>query len=163
MKSSCLLLIAAFLFSLHAQAGKCEMNSVNASANHLTIYFSANNDSEKIIELENSWTKALVKQDEKTFEKLLATGFVYSENDQTFTREEVLKELQSGNDKVELANNEDLHVYLFAGTAIVTGWMQVKGKNADGSFEHRYRFTDTWMKIKGGWQLIGAHDYIAPK
>ena len=74
----------------------------------------------------------------------------------------VLKDLKSGNDKIESAHNDDLHVYLFNGTAIVTGWMTVKGKNSDGVFEHRYRFTDTWMKIKGDWQLIGAHDYITP-
>jgi len=53
-----------------------------------------------------------------------------------------------------------MQVHLYGGTALITGWLIVKGKNAGGSFERRYRFTDVWMKTKGDWQIIGAHDFI---
>ena len=117
-------------------------------------------DSAAIIELENSWAKALIQHDEKTFDKLLEKGFVYSENDITYTREQVLQGLTTTTDKIESAYNENMQVHLFEATAIVTGWLIVKGKSADVPFEHRYRFTDVWMKTKKDWKIVGAHDYI---
>ena len=31
-----------------------------------------------------------------------------------------------------------------------------------GAFERRYRFTDTWVKRGGRWQIVAAQDYVAP-
>jgi len=47
-------------------------------------------------------------------------------------------------------------------TAIVTGWLVVRGRGANGAFDRRYRFTDTWVKRAGRWQIVAAQDYVAP-
>ena len=119
-----------------------------------------NNDSTMLLQFENSLAKCYVQFDAKTFDKLVAKDFIYSENDQTYSREQVVKQLSATTEKIESAQNEDLHVYLYGSTALITGWLVIKGKNAEGAFERHYRFTDVWMKKKGGWQIIGAHDFI---
>jgi len=119
-------------------------------------------DARTLLQLEDSWAVALVRRDGATFRRLLADGFVYTENDRTSTREEVLHEAEAGSDKVEAAHNEDMRVYRFGPTAAVTGWLIVRGRGADGPFDRRYRFTDTWVRRGGRWQIVAAHDYLAP-
>src|SRR6185503_6293888 len=50
---------------------------------------------QELLRLEDSWTAALVKRDRATFERLLAPRFVYSEDDKTFARDAVMRDLVS--------------------------------------------------------------------
>ncbi len=120
-------------------------------------------DSTALIKLEDDWARALVRRDTVVFQRLLAPGFVYSENDVTMSRDDVLRSIVSGPDTVTAAGNEDMQVHRFGTTAVVTGWLVVRGRGpgGGGSFERRYRYTDTWMKRGGRWQIVGAHDYLA--
>ena len=120
-------------------------------------------DSAALVKLEDDWARALVRRDTVVFQRLLAPGFVYSENAQTMSRADVLRGVVSGPDTVEAAANEDMKVHRFGTTALVTGWLVVRGRGPDGAFERRYRYTDTWMKRGNTWQIVGAHDYLAPK
>jgi hypothetical protein len=43
------------------------------------------------IQLEDQWTNALVKRDARTFDRLLAPGFVYTEDASVMNRSEVIK------------------------------------------------------------------------
>ena len=47
-------------------------------------------DERTLLRLEDDWASALVKRDGVTFERLLADGFVYTENDQIMDRRAVL-------------------------------------------------------------------------
>src|SRR3982750_15588 len=58
--------------------------------------------------LEGGWTRALVRRDARTFDRLLAPRFVYTENDQVMTREELIRAVVAGSDTVESAGNEDI-------------------------------------------------------
>jgi hypothetical protein len=118
----------------------------------------------ELIRLENQWTTGLVKRDRALFEKLLAPKFVYTENDQLMSRADVLHEVAEGSDRVTAAHNEGMVVHEYApNAAVVTGWLIVSGKGKSGTFTHRYRFTDTWVKGDQGWQIVAAQDYLAPK
>jgi len=118
-----------------------------------------------LLGLEDEWAAALVRRDAATFGRLLADGFIYTENDRTSTRDAVLRDIVAGPDTVEAARNEDMRVYRFGTTAVVTGWLVVRGHGAGGPFERRYRFTDTWVRRggrEGRWQVVAAHDYVVP-
>ena len=117
---------------------------------------------DEILRLEDEFAAGLVRRDEAVLRRLLADGFVYSENDRTMSRDTLIEELIGGTERVEAARNEDLEVHSFGETAVVTGWLVVRGKGAGGPFDRRYRFTDTWQRRRGRWQLIGAHDYLVP-
>lgn len=114
--------------------------------------------------LENQWAAGLVTRDRALFDKLLASKFIYTENDKLTTREQVLNDVSSGPDTVTAAHNEGMAVHEFgAVTAVVTGWLIVEGRSHGAPFTHRYRFTDTWVKRKAGWEIVAAQDYLAPK
>jgi hypothetical protein len=118
----------------------------------------------ELTRLENAWASGLVKRDRPLFERLLAKRFVYTENDKLMSRGELLRDIVSGTDTVTAARNEDMEVHQFgAVTAVVTGWLIVSGRGASGPFTRRYRFTDTWVKRDGRWQIVAAQDYLAPK
>jgi len=119
-------------------------------------------DTRALLRLEDDWARALVKRDTVVFARLLAAGFVYTEDDKTMDRATVLHEVGSGSDTVTAAHNEDMQVHRFGATALVTGWLIVQGRGSNGSFDRRYRFTDTWVKGGGRWQIVGAQDYLVP-
>lgn len=119
-------------------------------------------DDRALLELEDQWAAAVVKRDSATFERLLAPGFVYSEDDRTMSRDQVLREIVSGADTVQSAHNEDMRVHHFGPTAVVTGWLVLRGRGAAGPFDRRFRYTDTWARRDGQWQIVAAHDYLVP-
>ena len=115
-------------------------------------------DSRALITLEDRWAAALVKRDRAAFERMLAPQFVYTENAQLMDRAAVLTSLVSG-DTVTAAHNDSMVVHRYgAVTAVVTGWLVVEGRD----YVHRYRFTDTWVKRSGRWQIVAAQDYLMP-
>jgi hypothetical protein len=113
------------------------------------------------IQLEDRWTTALVKRDVHTFDQLLATNFVYTENASVMNRGEVIKSV-TGPDKVEWARNEGMRLHDFGDVQVITGVLHLKGKGRKGSFDRRYQFTDTWQRRNGRWQIIAAQDYLIP-
>jgi ketosteroid isomerase-like protein len=113
--------------------------------------------------LEEEWTRALVRRDAATFDRLLAPGFVYTENDQVMTREELIRGVVSGSDTVQSAGNEDMRAYVHGATAIITGWLLAQGRGPSGPFNRRYRYTDTWLYRDGRWRVIAAQDYLVPE
>ena len=119
-------------------------------------------DARTLLALEDQWATALVRRDSATFERLLAPGFVYTENDQMTTREALLRDIVSGADTAEAARNEGMVVHPFGSTAVVTGWLIVRGHNPGGPFDRHYRFTDTWVHRNNRWQIVAAQDYVAP-
>ena len=114
--------------------------------------------------LENQWASGLVKRDRALFERLLAPRFVYTENDKLSRRADVLHDVAEGTDTTTAAHNEGMEVHQFGPTtAVVTGWLIVRGRGTGGPFLHRYRFTDTWVKGSAGWQIVAAQDYLMPR
>ncbi|MFL5574646.1 MAG: nuclear transport factor 2 family protein [Gemmatimonadaceae bacterium] len=120
-------------------------------------------DARALLRLEDQWAAAVVKRDGATFQRLLAPGFVYTENDQTMSRDDVLRSVTAGSDSVTEAHNEGMQVHAYGpATAVVTGWLAMRGRGSGGPFDRRYRFTDTWVKSGGRWRIVAAHDYLGP-
>ena len=115
-----------------------------------------------LLALEDQWASAVVKRDGATFERLLAPGFVYTEDDRMVGREQVLHDVVAGADTVREAHNEEMEVHAFGPAAVVTGWLVLRGRGAAGAFDRRYRFTDTWVRQGGGWRIVAAQDYLVP-
>jgi hypothetical protein len=118
----------------------------------------------ELTRLENVWANGLVKRDSALLDRLLAKKSVHTANDKMTRRDQTLHDMAHGSDTVTAARNEGVEVHEFgATTAAVTGWRIVEGRGSTGPFMHRYRFTDTWVKRKAGWQIVVAQDYLVPK
>lgn len=111
---------------------------------------------------EEEWTRGLVARDPKAFDRLLAPGFVYTEDAGVMSRDDVIASA-TGDDTTTWAGNENMKAHDFGSTQIITGVLHVKGRNKSGPFDRRYAFTDTWQRRDSGWLLIGAQDYVIPK
>lgn len=114
------------------------------------------------LQREEEWTRGLVARDPKAFDRMLAPGFVYTEDAGVMTRDDVIASA-TGDDTTSWAGNEGMKVHDFGSTQIITGVLHVKGKNKNGPFDRSYAFTDTWQRRDGVWQLIGAQDFVIPK
>ena len=123
---------------------------------------SVSTDERAVLALEEGWAKAVVKRDASTFKRLLAPGFVYTEDDRVQNGEQLTRDVVSGTDTVTEARNEGLETHTYGNTMIVTGWLIMRGRSGGKPFERRYRFTDTWLKRGGQWQIIAAQDYLVP-
>jgi ketosteroid isomerase-like protein len=119
---------------------------------------------QQLVRNEDGWAAALVKRDAAYFRRMLAPGFVYTEDAKVMMRDDVLRDAISGTDTVTAAHNEDMVVHQAgAVTAAVTGILVVEGRSSGKRFVHRYRFTDTWVKNDDGqWQIVAAQDYLMP-
>lgn len=152
-----LLVLSVFAAPLNAQASRGAPPPVSQSkATHPAVTASL-----PPIQLEDQWTTALVKRDTRTFDRLLAPNFVYTENATVMNRGDVIKSV-TGPDKVEWARNEGMKVHDFGDVQVITGVLHLKGKGTKAAFDRRYQFTDTWQRRNGRWQIIAAQDYLIP-
>jgi len=114
------------------------------------------------IQLEDQWTSALINRDTQTFDRLLAPGFVYTEDAAVMSRDDVIKSV-TGSDRVTWARNEGMKAHDFGDVQVITGVLHLRGKGKQGSFDRRFQFTDTWQRRNGRWQIIAAQDHLIPK
>ena len=117
--------------------------------------------SEMPMRLEDQWTTALVRRDTRTFERLLAPNFVYTENASVMNRSDVIRSV-NGPDRVDWARNEAMRLHDFGEVHVITGVLHLRGRGKQGAFDRRYQFTDTWQRRNGRWQIIAAQDYLIP-
>ena len=112
--------------------------------------------------LEEQWAQGVVKRDAPTVRRLVAPKWIYSDESGTMNREQGIASFTSGPDTVTAAGNDNMKAVVYGNTAIVTGILWMRGHNAQGAFTHRYRYTDSWLKLGGRWQCIASQDYLLP-
>jgi hypothetical protein len=123
----------------------------------------SNASQKAVFALEEGWTVGLVKNDTAMFRRITAPGFVYTEDNAVMNQNEVIKAMATSGDVVTKSWNEGMKFYDYTPSAVVTGILHVQGTNNKKPFHRRYRFTDTWLKRNGKWQIIAAQDYLIPK
>jgi hypothetical protein len=114
-----------------------------------------------VFALEEEWTRALVKVETAAFNRITVPGFVYTQDNVMMNQRELLHAIVTG-DKVDWSANEGMLLHDHFPAAIVTGVLITKGRNKNGSYTNRYRFTDTWLYRDGKWRAIAAQDYLIP-
>ena len=140
-----------------------DARSMCAQAPAAPIPAGASATARTLLTLENQWASALVKRDASFFRRTLDPNYVYTDERGTFTKAQVIAEQTGSTDTVTYATNEDMRVHAFgSATAVVTGILIVRGRGASGTFQHRYRYTDTWAKRSGRWLMVASQDYDIP-
>ena len=124
---------------------------------------SSSSAAQQLRRLEDGWTAALVKRDSAYFRRNLHRDYVYSDERGVFNKEQVIAEQISGTDSVTSAENQDMRVHVHGSAAAVTGILIVRGRGKDGAFEHRYRYTDSFVREGGRWLMFASQDYEIPR
>lgn len=112
--------------------------------------------------LEDQWARALIARDSSFFRRTLHSDYVYSDERGNFDKSQVIAEQVGGTDTVQYAANENMRAHVHGDAAVVTGILVVRGRGQSGTFQHRYRFTDTWLRQGGRWLMIASQDYDIP-
>ena len=111
--------------------------------------------------LEDEWLNAYLRDDKATFDRIVADDFTGTDESAVMRNKAQEKELLQapppGGIKVSL-NNEDVRVRMYGETAVVTGRIVQKTERAgQESFGFQSRFTDTFVRRQGRWQVVARH------
>ena len=144
-------LLIALIVSLFAAATAAQ-NNKKARASEQT------NEAE-LIELERQLSEALARQDAKVLDHLWSETLVFTTpNGQISNKAKRLAAQRPSPDANQMTNrNEDVKVYFYGDTAVVTVRSRWEGKVGTQQFSDPYQATHVWIRRRGRWQLVAAH------
>ncbi|MFC3415626.1 nuclear transport factor 2 family protein [Algoriphagus hitonicola] len=122
-------------------------------------------DSQKLLELDLAWEKALLESDVAFLENILAEDFIWVHDHASLTdgKKEVVnqaKKIQNGQEQTTRNRlSSDQKVVILGQTAIVTGYTIVDR----GPSPTTYNFMRTYTKIDGEFKLFANHTMAIPK
>ncbi len=113
----------------------------------------------QLIELERQLSDALVREDAAVLDRLWSNDLVFtSPNGKVSNKAQRLAGQKPSAQTHESTNtNDQVKVYLYGNTAIVTVLSTWKGKAGTQEYSDQYQATHVWAKQQGRWQLVAAH------
>jgi len=113
----------------------------------------------QLIELERQLSDALVKQDAKILDRLWSNDLIFTfPNGKVSTKAERLAGQKPSDQSSQSTNtNDQVKVYLYGNTAVVTVLSTWKGKAGTQEYSDQYQATHVWAKQQRRWQLVAAH------
>jgi ketosteroid isomerase-like protein len=114
--------------------------------------------------LEFKLTEAYKQRQFDLLASLLDEDFVITfENGNVYGKTGYISFSATSTIKVAVAEMSEMKVRMHGNIAIVTGLYHERGKDKDGAYDYRDRFTDVWMNAGGKWRLIASHYGIPAK
>ena len=115
------------------------------------------NPEQTIRQIQQELVTAITKGNMAPFERYLADTFVFTGADGGMqTRSEWLADLKSGDLKLQSTTNEDVKVQAYGDAAVVTYRSTDKGTYKGKDISGQYRWTDVFVKQKGGWRWVAT-------
>ena len=115
----------------------------------------------QLIELERQLSAALVRQDAAVLDHLWSNDLVFTFPDgrvsnkrqRLAAQKPAAQPSQSESETV----NDEVKVYLYGNSAVVTVLATWRGKVDDKAYSSQFQATHVWAKQQGRWQLVAAH------
>ncbi|MGA7572889.1 MAG: nuclear transport factor 2 family protein [Terriglobales bacterium] len=125
--------------------------------NIMTNDGSNRDDEGQILALHEAGDKALMNADLNVLARIFADDYVqYNESGQAFTKQDVLRNFQTGAIRYPSIVSTGRKIRLFGDTAVVHG-SESDEVEADGKrFSVRYVYLDVLMKRAGEWKLVAS-------
>ena len=121
-------------------------------------YTSESKDVRELKEIQQRLIKAWVNKDRETIDALLAPDWrVTDPAGNVLTKAQVMKELDSGDRKLESGAIYDVDVRLYGNVAVVTGRSEATGSYQGNKASVKLRFTDVFVKRSGRWRAVASH------
>ena len=115
----------------------------------------------QLIELERQLSAALVRQDAAVLDRLWSNDLVFTfPNGKVFNKAQRLagqKPAAQGSQSESENSNDEVKVYLYGNTAVVTVLSTWSGKENNQAYSSQFQATHVWVKQQGRWQLVAAH------
>ena len=115
----------------------------------------------QLIELERQLSDALVREDAKVLDRLWSNDLVFTfPNGKVSNKAERLagqKPAAQPRQSESKTINDEVKVYLYRNTAVVTVLSTWSGKANNEAYSSQFQATHVWVKQEGRWQLVAAH------
>jgi hypothetical protein len=125
---------------------------------------SSDNDQKALAALDTEYQEAVKKNDGAKMAGILSDDFVLvTGSGKTYTKADMLADAQRGD--VYEKNDEELQtVRVWGGTAVVTARLWEKYTNGGKSYDHKFWFSDTYVRTPTGWKYVfGQSSLPLPK
>jgi ketosteroid isomerase-like protein len=122
-------------------------------------------DSWLLLYMENDWNEATRKKDAAWFERNVADDATYvsARTGALQTKRELIASMTDSKTVYESLALSELNVRVDGNTAVVTGVNRLRGRDEQGRpFDRRSRFTGTYIKRDGRWQVWAAQGTPIP-
>lgn len=115
------------------------------------------NVQDQIKKLEEEWANGAIKGDASVVDRFEADDIVSTDPSGRVTgKQQDVQDVKSGELKFESMNLSDVKVSVYGNTAVATGVNTLKGTYKGKDISGEYRFTDTWVKRNGQWQVVAS-------
>ena len=105
---------------------------------------------DKVRETSAAWRQAVIQKDESTLQRVLADDLTYSHaNGKTQNKTEYIAAIVKTG-RYESFTEADTQVRVYGGTAVLTGYVDVKIAGRDS---YRVRTLEVYVLNKGQWQM----------
>jgi ketosteroid isomerase-like protein len=121
-------------------------------------------DRRTVAALDTEYQAAVKRNDAETMGRILAEDFVLVlGSGKTYSRGDLLESARSGKITYELQDEEPgtQVVRLWGDTAVVTAKLLLKGVNDGVPFERKLWFSDTYVRLPGGWRYVFGQASLA--
>lgn len=107
---------------------------------------------------------ALKAGDAAAFGRLLADDYMYTgEDGKTRNKAEDIALMTSPDLKIESVSTDDKRFRIYRSTAVETGRYTIKGTHKGKPFSEAGRYTTTWVRRDGRWQIVADHNSASPQ
>lgn len=136
---------------------RAQMSALNLNEN-TTSRGQTGSEEQAVSQLKRELAKAYVQGDAKTLERILADELTDTSDGVVLTKQYHLKYLSPRGGLT--ADFPTMNVRIYGNTAVVNGIETFETANKGNTLY--YRFTDTFLKRQGGWQLIASQRQSLP-
>jgi hypothetical protein len=115
------------------------------------------NVEQTLMHIEQEMDDAVVKGDTSASERYMAANSTFTDpGGMVMDKARSIADLKSGDLKIESSKLEDMKVQVYDNTAVVTYGTTDKGTYKGKDISGKYRWTDVFVKGKGGWQIVAG-------
>jgi ketosteroid isomerase-like protein len=131
--------------------------SLSLAAGQSATAKSATGVEDQIQKLERDWAQATIKSGAAAVDQYEADDIITTDPSGRVTDKAQDKtDLSSGDLKFQSMELSELRVRVYGDTAVAAGTNTLNGTYKGQDISSKYRFTDTWVKRKGKWQVVGS-------
>ena len=121
----------------------------------LSLHAAAANDHDAVAALDTAYQAAVKANDADSMGRILADDFVLvTGKGKAYTKADLLKSARDHSETYEHQEDSEQTVRVWGDTAVVTALLWIKGANAQGAYDYKLWFSDTYARTAHGWRYV---------
>ena len=124
-----------------------------------------NNHEQEVLKLERAWLDAYEKNDAEAMNKIVADDFTITfTNGSIQTKQKILDSIKRArNSPPPKFYTEEVQARVYGDTVILIGRVIAEWQQNGQLMKEENRYTDTYVKRNGRWQVVASHLSNVPK